>query len=161
LADLAIKALSHLIPALLAKFGEQAGSVLSNEAIQFARAKGILKEAPMNGAGYTLKAKPKPKPQQKKLKGEEVQYGVLTKKAVSISEYPTTSQFSEFSTLQGIMPVAQSTKKGGSSNLAGGSSNLPGDGIFLAGQDSYVPKRRGRPPKPKMAEAEGGGKKKN
>jgi hypothetical protein len=156
LADLAIKALSHLIPALLAKFGEQAGSVLSNEAIQFARAKGILKDPSMTGAGYKLKAKPKPRAQQQKSRGEEVQHGVLTKSSVAVNEFPSTG-LSPYSTTPGIIPLA---KKGGSSNLAGGSSNLPGDGIFLAGLDSYVPKRRGRPPKPKVAEAEGAGKKK-
>ena len=43
LGDLAVKALSHLIPALLAKFGESAGSILSDQAVQFARRRGLLK----------------------------------------------------------------------------------------------------------------------
>jgi hypothetical protein len=155
LADLAIKALSHLIPALLAKFGEKAGDVLSNEAIQFARVKGLIKDpSAISGAGYKLKPKPKPKA-DKKFRGEEVQHGVLVKSSVASDEFPSTG-LSPYSVSPGIIPVPKKqTKKGGGSNLAGGSSNLPGgsnylpsdsgSGVFLAGVDSYVPKKRGRP----------------
>ena len=153
LGDLAIKALSHLIPALLSKFGENAGGVLSKEAIAFARAKGLLSQ---DGSGMVAKSKANSNT-GKRFRGEQVQFGVLTKEAESVQQYPTTSQLSEFDVNPGIIPVAKratpkksvakkaTAKKGGASNLAGGSSNLAGDGVFLAGVDSFVPKKRGRP----------------
>jgi hypothetical protein len=146
LADLAIKALSHLIPALLAKFGTEAGGVLSKEAIQFARAKGIISNE-QDGSGLIAKSRVS-KNTGKRFRGEQVQFGVLTKEGVSISQHPTTTQLSEFSTTPGIIPVPKKTargKKGGASSLPGGASTLPGDGVFLAGVDSIAPKKRGRP----------------
>lgn len=149
LGDLAVKALTFLLPKLFEKLGENAGELISKEGIAFARAKGLLSQ---NGNG--LKAKSKSNSNTgKRLKGEVVQFGIHTKQAESVQQYPTTSQLSEFTVQEGIIPVAKkatipkkaNTKKGGSSNLAGGSSNLAGDGIYLAGQDSFVPKKRGRP----------------
>lgn len=146
LADLAIKALSHLIPALLAKFGEQAGSVLSKEAIEFAKKKGLLSQ---DGSGMSKKTRGRPR-NDKRLRGDETHLGILTREGLAVEQYPTTTNFSQYATNPNIIAVEPKKlgKKGGSSDLAGGSSNLAGDGVFLAGVDTFVPKKRGRPPKP-------------
>lgn len=175
-ADLAIKALSHLIPALLAKFGEKGGEVLSSEAIEFARKKGLLskKATPVqDGGAYSgdVKATPlakevkgKPKASKKFLEGEKVVEGVLVKHKISGPEHfgdkgITTS----FSLHPEILPVPKRKQRGkgaiyeppigGGTYLAGKGTSLAGDGILLAGESSMPPqKRRGRPPKVQSGE---------
>ena len=161
IADLAVKALSHLLPKLLESLGSKAGDFIGEHGIAFAKKKGLISGGASSLAGGASSlaggGKPRGRPRKTLLKEEESEHGVRTKTKIDGTESTTANKgpVSSFSTTPGITPAPKKTggrpKKGQTGSGAssgtlpiGGGSNLAGDGVFLAGADETPLPKRGK-----------------